>query len=216
MSDTRVHNLYKAMDVILSILVRRGYNVDKFKNYTYETIRINIETEEDFLNNPLNIYVTNEEKDKRCLVIFFLNKKFKKQHGTDVMEYVLDEDCPTPLRKNKDECIFISINDVKESGHSAVLSLYNEYNVSCQLFYIKTLMYNPLNHSLVPDYEVLDEEEIKELTTKFRVQTLSQLPLIKSDDIIARLLGLHPGNVVRVTNKSRNGGTNIYYRYCIA
>ena len=215
MSDTKVVQVFQSMKVILEMLTFRGYNVDEYKNYNLETIRQKVEESgNDYLESPLNLYVQNEDKDRKCLVVFFLNKKFKKQYATDIMEYVLDEDCPTPLRENKDECVFISMCPVKDTGFDAVASVYNEYHICSQLFYIKNLMYNILNHRLVPTYRILNKEEIEEVKGKYHVQRLSQFPLIKSHDIVARFIGLHSGDVVEVKNKSRNGGMNTFYRYC--
>jgi DNA-directed RNA polymerase subunit H (RpoH/RPB5) len=216
MSDNKVVQVFRAMKVILEMLEFRGYNVEQYKNYTLETIRNKVEESgDDYLESPLNIYVNNPDKDKNCLVVFFLNKKFKKQYASDIMEYVLDEDSPTPIREESgDECVFISMYPVKESGLAAITSIHNEFKIPCQLFYIMNLMYNILNHKLVPEYRIISEDEIEEVKNKYHVQRLSQFPLIKSHDAVARFIGLHAGNVVEIKNKSKNGGVNIYYRYC--
>lgn len=216
MSDTKVVQVFRAMKVILEMLEFRGYNVDSYKNYNLETIRHKVEESgEDYLESPLNIYTHNEQKDRRCLVVFFITKKFKKQYASDIMEYVLDEDCPTRIREeSQDECVFISMHPIKDSGMEAIASIHNEFKISCQLFYIKNLMYNILHHKLVPEYKVLNEEQVELVKNKYHVQKLSQFPLIKSHDAVARFIGLHPGDVVEIKNKSRNGGINTFYRYC--
>lgn len=214
-SDSITVQLYRCRKVILEMLEERGYNVDHLKNYTIDTVREMREAGgEDDLTRQINIYVRNEEKDKRCFVLFVLNSKFKKMYANDAMDELIDEDSPYNLRSNKDECVFICIHPVKESGIDAVNGIYNEHKINAQVFYIKELLYNPLHHTLVPKFRILTTEEISRIKNKYHVQRLNQFPIIKKHDAVGKFIGIRIGDVVEITNKSRNGGVNIYYRYC--
>ena len=110
-------------------------------------------------------------------VVFFITKKFKKQYASDIAEYVLDEDCPTRIREESQMNVYSFQCPIKDSGLEAIISIHNEFKISCQLFYIKNLMYNILRHKLVPEYKVLSNEEVEQVKNKYHVQKLSQFQL---------------------------------------
>jgi DNA-directed RNA polymerase subunit H (RpoH/RPB5) len=86
---------------------------------------------------------------------------------------------------------------------------------SLQLFYKKELLYNPLKHSLVPLHEKLSESEGKKIMESYMIKQKLNMPIIYRNDIIARWLGLRPGEIVRITRYNETSGTYYYYRCCV-
>jgi DNA-directed RNA polymerase subunit H (RpoH/RPB5) len=219
-SDYRkdIVNLFRCRSVVIDMLKIRGYDTANLENYTMDTIREAFSDDsEEVIGNPLNIFVENTKKDKRCMVLFVIHKKFKKQIARELVEYLIDDEMnDKPLRVGKDELIFISMNRVKDSAIQAIVNIYNEYNLHSQVFYIERLLFNPLNHILVPKFRILEKNEIEEIRKKLNIKHLTQLPLIKTTDSAGKFFGIRIGDVVHVQNKSPNGGEESYYRYCDA
>jgi DNA-directed RNA polymerase subunit H (RpoH/RPB5) len=213
-SHSIIIQLFRCRKIVLEMLEERGFNVEHLKNYSIDMIREMKDSSDDDITRQLNIYVKDEERDRRCCVIFVLKSKFKKSNANDMIEQVLDEDYQNRIYPEKDDCVFISLYPIKETGMEAINNIYTEHKVNAQVFYIKELLYNPLHHVLVPKFRILSKEEIEKVKNKYHVQRLNQFPLIKKHDAIAKFIGIRIGDVVEITNKSRNGGTNIYYRYC--
>jgi DNA-directed RNA polymerase subunit H (RpoH/RPB5) len=211
-------NLYRCRSVVIEMLKFRGYNTENYENYTIETVREALRDEHDeIIGNPLNIFVNNGEKDKRCIVLFVITSKFRKQIATELVEYLIDEDATdTPIRPGKDEIIFVSMHQVKDSAIQAIVNIYNEYQLHSQVFYIEKLLYNPLKNQLVPDYRILEKNEVDNVRRKYNVTHLSQFPLIKTIDAVGKFIGIRIGDVVEIKNKSPNGTLQTYYRYCDA
>ncbi|MGA9388267.1 MAG: DNA-directed RNA polymerase subunit H [Candidatus Bathyarchaeia archaeon] len=69
-------------------------------------------------------------------------------------------------------------------------------------------------HKLVPLHEILEEEERRQLLSKYRVQPY-QLPQIGSSDPAVKAIGAKPGDVLRVIRKSPTAGKHIAYRYVV-
>jgi DNA-directed RNA polymerase subunit H len=69
-------------------------------------------------------------------------------------------------------------------------------------------------HKLVPLHEILEEEERRQLLSKYRVQPY-QLPQIGSSDPAVKAIGARPGDVLRVIRKSPTAGKHIAYRYVV-
>jgi DNA-directed RNA polymerase subunit H (RpoH/RPB5) len=83
-------------------------------------------------------------------------------------------------------------------------------------FDARTLVSNPLKHSLVPLHERIPEEEHADLLKKYNIQSKANLPMIKfHEDMIARIMGLVPGDIVKITRPSPASGTYDTYRVCM-
>jgi DNA-directed RNA polymerase subunit H (RpoH/RPB5) len=88
-------------------------------------------------------------------------------------------------------------------------------NTKVRYFQAASLVNNPLQHILVPKHEKVPAEE-EEALLKGMYATKAQLPLIRfHEDPIARMLGLVPKDIVRITRPSLTAGENIGYRLCV-
>jgi len=74
--------------------------------------------------------------------------------------------------------------------------------------------FSPLEHVLSPKYEVLGEEEKKELLKRCRIKPYN-LPKILSSDPAVKALGANIGDVLKVTRHSETAGESIYYRLVV-
>jgi DNA-directed RNA polymerase subunit H (RpoH/RPB5) len=93
--------------------------------------------------------------------------------------------------------------------------LLQEHKGFIQFFLTRELMYNPMKHELVPKHKKMTEEEIKKLMEETQLKSKNQLPLIQKQDIIARWLGLYPGDIVKITRYTETSGKYYYYRCCV-
>jgi DNA-directed RNA polymerase subunit H len=67
---------------------------------------------------------------------------------------------------------------------------------------------------LIPKHELLTKEEATQVLATYNASP-SQLPYIVSTDPIAKEIGAHPGDMVRITRRSETAGASIYYRYVV-
>ncbi len=70
-------------------------------------------------------------------------------------------------------------------------------------------------HDLVPEHDIVSEEEIKEIEEQYGISR-EQLPHIKAGDPSAKAIGARPGDVIRIIRKSDTAGRHVIYRYCVA
>ncbi|MCX8204900.1 MAG: DNA-directed RNA polymerase subunit H [Candidatus Nezhaarchaeota archaeon] len=73
---------------------------------------------------------------------------------------------------------------------------------------------NILEHELVPKHEILPPEEARELLRKYGVKP-EMLPWIRSSDPIVKIIGAKPGDIVKITRRSRTAGVFIAYRFVV-
>lgn len=81
-----------------------------------------------------------------------------------------------------------------------------------QVFLLRELMYNPLDHELVPPHSKLSEQEARAVLDSYMIKHRAQLPAISRSDAIARRLGLQQGDIVRITRYSETSGMYNHYR----
>ncbi|EWG07208.1 MAG: DNA-directed RNA polymerase subunit H [Candidatus Aramenus sulfurataquae] len=74
---------------------------------------------------------------------------------------------------------------------------------------------DPTIHDLVPKHEVLSVEEAYTVLKQLGIGP-EQLPWLKATDPVARAIGAKPGDIVKITRKSRTGGEIVTYRYVIS
>jgi DNA-directed RNA polymerase subunit H (RpoH/RPB5) len=84
-----------------------------------------------------------------------------------------------------------------------------------QMFLLKDLQFNIMEHELVPPHEpIRDEAQIAAVMRRYRLKSRFQLPLILSTDPVARHLALKHGELVRILRPSPSSGTYVMYRCC--
>ncbi len=71
------------------------------------------------------------------------------------------------------------------------------------------------DHELVPKHEILSEEEVKDLLSKYNV-TKNQLPKIFDTDPAVKELNAKIGDVIKITRKSFTAGESVYYRVVVS
>ena len=84
-----------------------------------------------------------------------------------------------------------------------------------QMVNINAMCINILKHELVPLHEIIrNENEIQEILYKNNAEAKSQFPVILKHDAVAEILGLVPGDLVRIYRPSITAGEAIFYRIC--
>ena len=82
------------------------------------------------------------------------------------------------------------------------------------IFDIKSLIFNILKHKFVPKHEVIrDTEKINKIFQENNCDE-NKLPIILKNDPVAKLKLCVPGDIMKITRKSKTAGEYIYYRIC--
>jgi len=73
---------------------------------------------------------------------------------------------------------------------------------------------NVLDHLMVPNHQIMSEEEVKALLSRYNI-TYDQLPRVFHDDPAIKLIGGKVGEVVKIVRISQTAGVAESYRLII-
>jgi DNA-directed RNA polymerase I, II, and III subunit RPABC1 len=86
-----------------------------------------------------------------------------------------------------------------------------------QVFCEDNLKFDISKHRKVPPHRILNAEEREALLKRYNIQTPeSQMPLLDSQDPMAKWIGARPGDIVEILRRSETAGSTPYYRCCVA
>ena len=216
--------VYLSRKTILEMLSDRKYN-------TYDVVRFFAYTEFtkmfayfDNYSGIFDIIVSNQFGHK-TYVKFVKTINDKIFHSRSILESkesisvtkVLDSlknfIIQTNDLNNNDTIIFIiCYGDNIHEIHTT----YESNNTNIQVFHVTQLIYNVTKHILVPKHEILTLTEIAFIKKKLYLSSLSQLPVIKNTDPVARYLNMKDGDICRIYRPSKTTATHICYRICIS
>jgi len=206
--------LTKSRNTIIEMIELRGYNMDKYKNFT--------DTELDIMDSnmgkknvpdimPLDMTCQHNDKKKNCIIKYIIGKL-----RCSNLKTLIDELVEYDKVGNGDDIIFIikdKINNL-DSYYTLFDTLYKSSDIFVQLFSMDHLLINIKNHVLVPDLYIMSEEEKQRIKDSYNVESMSQFPLILKSDPMAKFYGVKNGNLCKIIRKSETSGQYISYRYC--
>lgn len=113
------------------------------------------------------------------------------------------------------ELIVITLDPIVDTFHAAAFEYWQKMKLRVGFFQAHSLVNNPLEHVLVPKHERVPAAQHADFLRVNRINSKHQLPTICfHEDMIGRLLGLVPGDIVKITRGSPSAGEYVLYRHC--
>ena len=193
---------------ILEMLEKRNYDISEYKSQGSDELKILFQT------NSLDIVIHKNNDPNKIAIVKYLVTKPKIKITS--LEKEIGELLNSDLLINKpfeDYEIIILLKDKKSDSLQKVMDKCISRGIFIQLFWIKNLMYNPMEHRIVPKHEIISNDEYMEVVKKFNIQN-NGIPIIYMNDPIAQYLGMRIGQVCKITRNSETSGTYITYRIC--
>lgn len=209
--------LYRSRQTLLAILKAKGYNTTPYEKFgPFEVEAMAAGDREVTLRMDLEREVPEGAGiPAKCRVEYAI-PKVKNRLAGFMMRLLEDEDGQPVFDPATTEIVIITLEAIGDTFTNAALQQWTNSKLRVSFFDANTLISNPLEHVLVPKHELVPTSDHAELLKRINCTSKLNLPMIRfHQDIIGRLIGLVPGDIVKITRPSPQAGEYIVYRVCV-
>lgn len=199
--------IFKSRNNILALLKAQGYDTATYDGASVADVHSMLQA------NQMDMLVTVPKTGKKAYVKYHLEKTLRINTIYDYIEDLMNLE---NILQKSDDLIIIIRDEPNDSLQKNLKNIWEQDGVFVNVFNIKRLQFNILEHSLVPPHRPLSEKEANEIREKFHIQSDSQLPDIGRFSPVAQAIGLRPGQLCEITRPSRTAVNAPFYRICSA
>lgn len=215
-----ISSIYNSRNVVLELMDNQGYDVRDYSKFSVNEVKSMKQNnqldmlleEKDKESSSSSAGATTEHRKKKVYIRYFLGKSMRPNDLDNIIDdlFVLEEVL------HKDDTLFVIVRtDINDTLTSKLVHLWETDKIFVVMVSIKRLQFNILKHVLVPKHIVISEEEEKRVMKRFNISEKSEFPDISRFDPVAQVIGLRPGNVVKIERPSKTAIVSEYYRVCV-
>lgn len=205
-------DILKSRKNLLNQLENIGYETNNYKNEKLSEIT------EKKNNNQLNMLLVNENKNTKIYVYYYLGDTQLKANAinskVEVLFDLVENGKEQPLLNRETDTLYIITKDNCRNVHKNLIEIFNKTKTFIIVQPIKNLLFNILEHSIVPKHIVLTKEESESMLHEQNI-VKSDMPTISRFDPAAKAIGLKPNEICKILRSSPTAVVSIYYRLCI-
>jgi DNA-directed RNA polymerase subunit H (RpoH/RPB5) len=206
--------LYRSRKTLLEILKTDGYDTKNYENFGPWEIEAMVAGGQTALTMDIKRSITEPtEPIQRCIVVYSL-QKLKQRLNTFLS--ILKNSTEPKVDPATTEIVVVVLEDVADVFHAAALAEWSGSKLRIRFFKAHNLLFDPRTHVLVPKHTKMPAAEHAEFLKQHYIRSKANLPFIKfHEDMIARIMGLVPGDIVKITRPSPASGVYDMYRVCM-
>jgi len=204
-SSNLLNEIYKSRNNHLKQLKVAGYNISGYENMTINEVYFM------HMHGELNFDVT-KNSNETIFIKYHLKSSLRAKNINDMTEAVWASNHFSP-----ENSIIVLMLDTEPNSSvlDLVKQIYAEENIYIILYNINRLLFNILDHVMVPTHTVLSPEEAISFKEKFRITRNSELPTISRFDPVAMAKFMRPGEICKILRSSVNAIESEYFRLCV-
>ena len=213
-SSSLISSIYKSRKTLLELMKIQNYNIDDYENFSIN------EVNSMFQNKQLDLLLEKKpdenapktERRKKIYISYYLTKTLRQQNIQEMIDdlFNLEE-----ILTKEDTLMIIVKEDMNETMTNLLKHIWEQDGILIIIQNIKRLQFNILEHVLVPDHRVLNNEEVDQIKLKYNIIDDSQFPDISRFDPVAQIIGIRPGQVCEIIRPSKTAINSFYYRICV-
>lgn len=213
-SSVLISQIYQSRKNVLELMERQGFDVAGYANFSANEINAMKQNNQldMLLEQKVNSSDEKSPENKKVYVRYYLAKTIRPANVHEMIDdlFVLTE----TLKKH--DTLYIIIKDhVNETLLNELKDILERDGVFIVIESIKCLQFNILKHTLVPEHNVISEDEVQSIMKRYNITNKVQLPDISRFDPVARAICLRPGQVCHIVRPSKTAITTNYYRICV-
>jgi len=210
MSSNRILTIYNSRRNLLDILSRLEYDVSEYEGFSINEVDAMLK------QNQLDMLVSTPSGDK-AYIKYLCGVKPSSKMATPktIAEIIEDLFINESVLEKKDTLILIIDGEPNGPLLERLKYLYDHSGYFLVVHNIARLMFNILDHKLVPPCTTLGETEVAELLKKYNLESTKKLPEVSRFDPVSLAICLRPGQVCKIERSSPTALANTFYRVCV-
>ena len=209
-----ISQIYKSRKTILELMDKQGFDVTGYSNFSVSEINAMKQ------NNQLDMLLeskpeTSGEKSSSSRKVYIRYYLAKTIRPANIQEMIDDLFILTETLKKTDTLYIIIKDNVNETLINELKDIWERDGIFIVIESIKCLQFNILNHILVPQHNIINEDEVKQIMSRYNITDKVQFPDISRFDPVARAICIRPGQVCHILRPSKTAITANYYRICV-
>ena len=195
-------NLYKVRQTVLEMISDRGYVIPlHMLAITFEQFSIQYD------QKNIDLYIENEDKQKKYYVYFHIDKAFGKNDMKSVVQKIINQ-------YNDDNMGIIILLKDKEST-SILKEKSKPLYKNVEFFEQQKMTFNISKHVFQPKFIILNNDtEKNEVLEKYQT-TVNKLPKIYTTDPMAKYYDMKKGDIIKVIRNDPEVGLSIAYKLVV-
>lgn len=193
---------------------KQGFDVTGYSNFSVSEVNAMKQ------NNQLDMLLESKPtssgektaKGNKIYIRYYLAKTIRP---TNIHEMIDDLFVLTETLKKSDTLYIIIKDNVNETLINELKHIWERDGIYIVIESIKCLQFNILNHVLVPEHNVISEQQVNDIMKKYNISDTNQFPDISRFDPVARAICLRPGQVCHIVRPSKTAISADYYRICV-
>ena len=200
---------FRSRQNILRMMSDRGYNVEPYSKFGPDEIAKLMNKDKAL---EMELYHTADPEKKAYILYRFTRIKQSLQ---TLIRTILDPE-EMNIDPSKCEVVVVTMEQIVDTFHAASLEAWSAHGLKIQFFWMPSMVNYPIDHVLQPKFEVVLKQDHADLLKKFYAKKANQFPMIRYHaDMVARCLGVVPGDIVKIIRPSPSAGEYELYRTCV-
>lgn len=200
-----ISEVYKSRRNILDIMEKQNYNVSEYNNFSINEVN-------SMFNNDQMDMILENENERKIYIRYNLGSKINE---SVILNFVEDLIYLSETLKKTDTLFIITKEELNDPLSNVLKQIWEKEKVHIVIESIARLQYNILNHNLVPNHRIMNDNEVSAMMEKYNILSLEQLPEINRFDPVAKLIGIKPKEVCEIKRPSKSAIESYYYRVCV-
>lgn len=209
-SSVLISQIFQSRKIILELMDRQGFDISGYSNFNVSEVNAMKQ------NNQLDMLLDSKPDSKsvgnKIYIRYYLAKTIRP---TNIQEMIDDLFVLTETLKKSDTLYIIIKDNVNETLINELKHIWERDGIFIVIESIKCLQFNILKHTLVPEHNVMTEDDVKKVMVKYNISNMEEFPDISRFDPVARAICLRPGQVCHIIRPSKTAIKTDYYRICV-
>ena len=200
-----ISEVYKSRRNILDIMEKQNYNISDYSNFSINEVN-------SMFNNDQMDMILENDNERKIYIRYNLGSKINE---SVILNFVEDLFYLSETLQKTDTLFIITKEELNDPLSNVLKQIWEKEKVHIVIESIARLQFNLLNHNLVPNHRIMNDNEVSAMMEKYNILSLEQLPEINRFDPVAKLIGIKPKEVCEIKRPSKSAIESYYYRVCV-